>query len=172
MLDEVPPLRVPGNFPYREGMAEEATSPVMREQCTMCGECVTVCPTAAITVGDHTAIDRSLCILCSACVRSCPTGAMVWEDRSGRSGSASACWLLVYYRDGDSKAETPVVSIRHAGNVSVRDYAECRFSDARAGTVSGANPEQSRERVREVGFGRRQRGLARAAVRDRVRASR
>jgi ferredoxin len=96
VLDEVQPPRVPGNFPYRERMDEEATSPVTRALCTMCGECVKVCPTGAIAVGDCAVIDRSLCILCSACVKLCPTGAMVWEDPRVKR---AAKWLSVNYAE-------------------------------------------------------------------------
>ena len=60
----------------------------------MCGKCATVCPTAAITAGDHLSFDQSLCILCSACVKSCPEGALFWED-AGVSKTAE--WLTREY---------------------------------------------------------------------------
>lgn len=42
--------------------------------CTGCGECVSVCPTAAIS-DDCREVDASKCIKCCACVKSCPEGA-------------------------------------------------------------------------------------------------
>jgi ferredoxin len=43
--------------------------------------CATVCPTAAIAVGDTVRTDQEACILCSACVKNCPTGARAWDNR-------------------------------------------------------------------------------------------
>jgi ferredoxin len=80
-LDELSLLQVPGNFPYRERLQEPKISPVSQETtCTMCGDCVRVCPTGAITAGDRIMTDRNACILCCACVKSCPTGARVWDE--------------------------------------------------------------------------------------------
>ncbi len=80
-LDELSSLQVPGNFPYRERLKEPKISPVSQEgACTMCGDCVRVCPTGATAAGDRIMTDLNACILCSACVKSCPTGARGWDD--------------------------------------------------------------------------------------------
>jgi ferredoxin len=80
-LDELSQLKVPGNFPYKEGSALTNISPVTQETiCAKCEKCALVCPTAAVTVRDTEVTDRSLCIRCSACVKSCSTGARVMED--------------------------------------------------------------------------------------------
>jgi len=80
-LDEMPPLQMPGNFPYEEWDPPSDLSPVTTETlCNLCKICATVCPTAAITVRDTVITDQNACILCSACVKKCPTGARVWED--------------------------------------------------------------------------------------------
>lgn len=80
-LDELPRLKVPGNFPYKEGSALKNISPVTQETiCAKCEKCASVCPTAAVTVRDTVVTDRSLCIRCCACVKSCSTGARVMED--------------------------------------------------------------------------------------------
>lgn len=42
--------------------------------CSECGECVSVCPTSAIS-DDCREVDASKCIKCCACVKSCPEGA-------------------------------------------------------------------------------------------------
>ncbi|MFP3985798.1 MAG: 4Fe-4S dicluster domain-containing protein, partial [Candidatus Bathyarchaeia archaeon] len=47
--------------------------------CTLCGSCLTLCPTGVVSVSDHVSTVKDECILCAACVKSCPTGARVWE---------------------------------------------------------------------------------------------
>jgi len=80
-LDELSPLQVPGNFPYKEASGLSGISPVTQELvCAKCEKCASVCPTAAVTVRDTVVTDRSLCIRCCACVKSCSTGARVMED--------------------------------------------------------------------------------------------
>jgi ferredoxin len=80
-LDEMPSLQVPGDFPYNEWDPPSDISPITDEtQCTLCETCATVCPAAAITVGDTVMTDQSACILCSACVKDCSTGARAWEN--------------------------------------------------------------------------------------------
>jgi ferredoxin len=80
-LDELSQLKVPGNFPYKEGSALTNISPVTQETiCAKCEKCASVCPTAAVTVNSTVVTDRSLCIRCCACVKSCSTGARVMED--------------------------------------------------------------------------------------------
>ena len=46
-------------------------------RCTGCGECVEVCPTAAIALVDSKArIDEETCTGCQACVHACPEDAI------------------------------------------------------------------------------------------------
>jgi NAD-dependent dihydropyrimidine dehydrogenase PreA subunit len=46
-------------------------------RCTGCGECVSICPVAAIALADGKArIDEATCTGCGACVRACPEGAI------------------------------------------------------------------------------------------------
>ena len=74
-------LEIPGRFPYEGGPRAMAVSPVTKEDtCTLCGTCVSVCPTAAISINGSVETQIELCIRCCACVKSCPTGARVWED--------------------------------------------------------------------------------------------
>jgi ferredoxin len=80
-LDEMPFLQVPGDFPYKEWDPPSGISPITDEiQCTLCAICASICPTAAIAVGDTIMTDQKACILCSACVKNCSTGARVWDN--------------------------------------------------------------------------------------------
>lgn len=52
------------------------------ERCTGCGECVEVCPVAALSMGTETPIiDRDWCIGCGVCVSRCPNAAAILEPR-------------------------------------------------------------------------------------------
>lgn len=81
---DIPPLKVPGNHPYKEGMraTSKPVNPVTKEDlCIKCGKCADVCPTFAITVSDMVTIKMDACIRCCACVKNCPTGARVMRPR-------------------------------------------------------------------------------------------
>jgi len=77
---DIPPLKVPGNHPYREGMRarDEPMDPATKEDlCIKCGKCAEACPTSAVAVGDVVTTQGDACIWCCACVKSCPSGARV-----------------------------------------------------------------------------------------------
>lgn len=78
---EMPPLRVPGNTPYR-GRGDLAVVPPIsqRDLCTQCQACVAVCPAAAIAFDGVPTTDPALCIMCCACVKACPSGARIMQD--------------------------------------------------------------------------------------------
>lgn len=50
-----------------------------RDKCTSCGNCLTHCPTAALSIKDRATMevgfDPSLCVECLSCVAICPFGA-------------------------------------------------------------------------------------------------
>lgn len=80
-FDEMSPLQVPGNFPYKERGGLSNISPVTQERiCAKCGKCAPVCPTAAITGRDTVVTDASLCIRCCACAKTCSLGARMIDD--------------------------------------------------------------------------------------------
>jgi ferredoxin len=90
-LDEVAPVAVPGNLPLKERDGPWRMPPVTKAGvCTLCGECATVCPTAAIAMDGVVVTDGTACISCCACVKICPTGARVMEDARARR---TARWL-------------------------------------------------------------------------------
>ena len=92
-LDEISPLQVPGNYPYKERGKPSRIAPVTRKGlCGKCGTCATVCPTAAVAVAATVSTDQLGCILCCACVKNCPTGARVMEDARVKQ---KAEWLNV-----------------------------------------------------------------------------
>ena len=80
LLSEMPPLQVPGNFPYKERRNRLKVSPITRETvCTLCGTCATVCPTGAITVSHRVMTNPDGCISCCSCIKNCPTQARIYE---------------------------------------------------------------------------------------------
>ena len=80
-LQEMPALRVPGNYPYKELKTLSNISPVTQEvECRKCELCASVCPVAAISVKDTVTTDSGVCLRCCACVKNCPAGARVMED--------------------------------------------------------------------------------------------
>ena len=83
-IDEAPAMEFPGNRPYifrdRSEFNEKAAS-TLEDKCTLCGICVPLCPTGAITMEETVLTDNQACILCNACVKGCPEGARVVDDK-------------------------------------------------------------------------------------------
>jgi ferredoxin len=79
-FDAITPFKVPGNYPYKDGMIPIPGSPMTLDDiCNTCGSCAVVCPKAAITVNTVVTTDQSLCIKCCACVKECPTNARIMD---------------------------------------------------------------------------------------------
>lgn len=81
-LHDMPPIVVPGNFPYRErGPARNSSPETNHELCIQCGKCIERCPVEAISLQNNMiATVKPQCILCCACVKYCPTGARYLGD--------------------------------------------------------------------------------------------
>lgn len=80
-LDNLSALKVPGNMPYKDSMAPNPAIPAwVSDNCTMCGVCVDVCPTGAVTMNASVETDADLCIKCCACIKECPADARVMEN--------------------------------------------------------------------------------------------
>ncbi len=96
MLTEMLPLEVPGDFPYKAGSKWTGVAPITQEAiCIQCETCITVCPTAAITMNGTLKTNTDACIVCCACVKACPTGARVMEHPRIKEIQE---WLSTNYR--------------------------------------------------------------------------
>ena len=81
-LDAIYPFHINGNVPYHEVGASTPVAPVtLPERCTVCGECLEICPTDAIFINEEGLIDtdKTKCIKCCACVKYCPNEARVFD---------------------------------------------------------------------------------------------
>lgn len=73
---------IKGTSPYKIIPAGKPACPVCTETCFVCGECVEVCPTHAISIskdGSQIETDINRCIKCCACVKECPNEARVFH---------------------------------------------------------------------------------------------
>lgn len=75
------PFFIKGNRPYRTVGPSTPQAPVCNEKSFGCGECIPVCPTAAISQDADGKIvtDVAKCIKCCACVKVCPNGARIFD---------------------------------------------------------------------------------------------
>lgn len=85
-------LLVSGKFPFEAGGARAmAVSPVTKKDtCTICGTCVSVCPTGAISINERVVTNVELCIRCCACIKNCPEEARIMTDEMWKN---IANWL-------------------------------------------------------------------------------
>lgn len=52
------------------------------EKCTLCGNCVDVCPFGSLKMEKQGIVVDDSCRMCGLCVRQCPAGAVVFEQRA------------------------------------------------------------------------------------------
>lgn len=77
------PLQLPGNHPYkdRKKFPAEFTPRSDTERCHLCGHCLSVCPTGAISLSNNRiSTDGNLCTWCCACIKSCPSGGRFFDN--------------------------------------------------------------------------------------------
>jgi ferredoxin len=80
-IDDLSPLKIPGNFPYKERSESSQIAPFIdKALCTNCEDCIEVCPTGSITLKDELQIDPNTCILCCACIKECPCEALYFTS--------------------------------------------------------------------------------------------
>lgn len=94
-LDALPPLEIPGDFPYKERKIRSDVAPVTHaDLCIQCETCVAVCPVGAVSLKEAIETETGLCILCCACVKNCPTTARRMENPGIRK---AAEWLVANF---------------------------------------------------------------------------
>ena len=69
--ENVLPVQVPGNRPYRE-YGKIPLIPHATKSCSSCGLCAKECPVNAIPTDNPKVTDKSKCISCMHCVNICP----------------------------------------------------------------------------------------------------
>ena len=74
-------LIVSGSVPYKELKERPILSPdTVDADCNLCGVCVEVCPTNAITLNSHIETVKESCIWCCACVKFCEYNARIMNN--------------------------------------------------------------------------------------------
>lgn len=74
-------VKVPGNIPYKVLKERAILSPnTIDNNCKLCGVCVDVCPTNAITLNSHIETVKEACVWCCACVKSCKFDARIMDN--------------------------------------------------------------------------------------------
>jgi len=119
------------------GLGELATSPevpvIDRGKCDLCGECVAICPTDAITITDSTiTITPVACIICGACVPACPREAIDQSNFTERQLIAQIRGVSV----GEMKEPKIIAFIERKTAYSSLDLAGTR----RLGYVANIRP--------------------------------
>ena len=69
------------------------------EECTGCGECVTICPVEAVRLSDEVPVtDGDWCIGCGVCATVCPSNAISLQVREDKAGERPASTFRALHR--------------------------------------------------------------------------
>lgn len=73
----------------------------IRETCSGCGMCLSICPVKAITGGPgrQHCIDDDLCIGCGACARVCMNSCVVDSDGITMARESKRFWLVPHFNE-------------------------------------------------------------------------
>jgi len=76
---------------------------IIYERCTLCKQCIDVCPFGAIEIRDGNLFINENCNLCGLCVKTCPEGALEKEEKVASVVDLSqykGIWFFAEGRDG------------------------------------------------------------------------
>lgn len=80
-----PAIAVKGKNPDAPAFAPSGgpLRPTVDESCTVCGECVAVCPVRCLSIQDgKLEKEETKCFACAACIAACPTGAQAFRGEA------------------------------------------------------------------------------------------
>ncbi len=101
--------------PFYVALTEELCAHSRAEK-PACSNCLSVCPTQAITpAGEHVAIDPAICAGCGACAAVCPSSAITAQDPTFEWICARLGRLASAYRDAGGRAPRLLVIDRAHG---------------------------------------------------------
>ncbi len=76
---------------------------IVKDKCTGCETCVSVCPFTAIEIKEGKAVINEYCQICMACINACPEGAIVEIKEPGEAikpQEGKGVWVFAEHRDG------------------------------------------------------------------------
>ncbi|MCM8777523.1 MAG: electron transfer flavoprotein subunit alpha [Candidatus Omnitrophica bacterium] len=76
---------------------------IIYEKCTLCRQCIDVCPFGAIEIKDDKLFINENCNLCGLCVKTCPEDALIKEEKTISAVDISqykGIWFFAESRDG------------------------------------------------------------------------
>jgi pyruvate formate lyase activating enzyme len=127
-----------------EGQRRDVDMFLRPDRCTVCGDCLSICPPNAISLNDHTVlVDRELCDVCGECVETCLTGAL---EIAGREATVAEVIEeverdTIYYDEGGGGVTFSGGDPLHQPRFLVDLLEECKRRDIRTAVdTSGCVP--------------------------------
>ncbi len=110
-----------------------------KDQCVLCGSCVSACPNNALTVGDGIELSEENCILCGVCADSCPVQAISLEkDQAAIQKNNGGVWIAVQQSEGHA---LPVAFELIGKGRELADELGCKVSAVCIGKSCAFSPE-------------------------------